>query len=522
MRRGAPYLRISEAKDGSTLSVERQLPPIVEAFKRDNISIPAIEQGMTVEEIIQELHQGNKVPGIFCDNDLSGYSGKWRPDYEQMLKEAQAGEWDVLGAWHADRFTRQPIENERLIELHERYGIELRTATGQHDLSTPSGRMHFRMLGAVARYESEHKAERLRLKHDELATAGKWHGGGRRPFGYAVVGSKLHGKREDCTGSDDDRCGLFKCHLEIVPSEAEEIRAAAKRVIKGNGQAPLTPIITRWTSELGVRAATSTTHLRAMLTNPRLAGLRRAKVGQDEGGNPVYGLVKADWPEILTRAQHEQLVAILGAPREPQPRPGGRNRPYLLTGFIHHADSTEPCHARLRARPNRLGARSYVCDAGAGGCNHLMQMAEPIEDEVRDRALWALANPEMRAAFERYHARKLSAGEAARLRDQLAADRAKLTQVELLAEDLGQAANDARAKIENRIRTAQIRLQAGVQTDALAHLPTDEAGLRAYWDAGDLDQRRAVLRLVLRRVNLVAGGKGKRFDPNRVKCDWLV
>jgi hypothetical protein len=327
------------------------------------------------------------------------------------------------------------------------------------------------------------------------------------------VGSKLHGKREDCTESDDDRCGLFKCRLEIVPSEAEEIQAAAERVIKGGGKAPLTPIIVRWTSELGVRAATSTTHLRAMLVNPRLAGLRRTPDGR---------LVKADWPEIITRAQHEQLVAILGAPREPQPRPGGRNRPYLLTGFIHHADPAKPCHARLRARPNRLGARAYVCDAGSGGCNGLMQAAEPIENEIRDRVLYSLANPEMRAAFERHHARKLSAGEAARLRDQRAADKAKLAQLDLLAEDLGQAANDVRAKIENRIRTATVRLQAGVQTDALEHLPTDEAGLRAYWDAADLFQRRAVLRLVLRRVNLVAGGKGKRFDPDRVKCDWLI
>jgi site-specific DNA recombinase len=510
MRRGAPYIRISEARDGSTIGVERQLPPIIEHFKRADVSIPAIEQGMTIPEIISELHRGNTVPGVFCDNDLSGYSGKRRPAYEQMLAEAQAGHWEVLGAWHADRFTRQPIENERLIELAERYGIELLTVTGQHDLSTPSGRLHFRMLGSIARYESEHKAERLKLKHDELAAAGKWHGGGRRPFGYVVVGSKLHGKRDDCTESDDDRCGLFKCRLELVPSEAKEIEDAAERVIRGGGRAPLTPIVRHWVGDLGVRAATSTTHLRAMLTNPRLAGLRRAPDGR---------LVKADWPAILTRGQHEQLVAILSAPREMQPRPGGRNRPYLLTGYIYHAD---PCGARLGARPNRHGHRAHVCDAATGGCNGLMQMAEPIEDEVRDRVLHALASPKLRAAFERYHARKLSAGEAARLRDQLAADKAKLAQLDLLADDLGAAANDARAKIENRIRTAQVRLQAGVRSDALADLPEDADGLRAYWDAADLHQRRAVLRLVLKRVELTAGGKGKRFDPDRVKCHWLI
>jgi DNA invertase Pin-like site-specific DNA recombinase len=504
MRRGAPYIRISKAKDGSTIGVERQLPPILETFKRRDVSVPAIERGMTVEEIIEELRQGKEVPGVFCDNDLSAYSGKRRPAYEAMMAEAQAGDWEVLGAWHADRFTRQPVENERLIELAERYGVDLLTSTGQHDLSTPSGRLHFRMLGSIARYESEHRAERLKLKHDELAAAGRWHGG-KRPFGYVVVGTKLHGKRDDCTETDDDRCGLFKCHLELEPAEAAEIEAAAKQVIDrwaAGGPLGLTAIVARWVSVLGVRNVTSTAHLRAMLTNPRLAGLRRAPDGQ---------LVQADWPAILTRGQHEQLVAILGAARSG----GGERAPrrYLLTGFLHHA---APCGARLRSRPNRLGARAYVCDSRGGGCNGLMQMAEPIEDEVRDQVLAALASPELRAAFERYHARRLSAGEAARLHDQFAADKAKLAQLDILADDLGKAANDARAKIEQRMRAAQVRLQAGVATDAMADLPTDAAGLRAYWDAADLDGRRAVLRLVLRRVELVAGGKGKRFDPKRV------
>jgi site-specific DNA recombinase len=509
MRRGAPYIRISKARDGTTIGVERQLPPIIDNFRRHDVSVPAIEQGMTIEEIIEQLRQGNEVPGIFCDNDLSAFSGKHRPAYEQMLAEAQAGVWQVLGAWHADRFTRQPVENERLIELAERHGIELATVTGQHDLSTPSGRMHFRMLGVVARYESEHRAERLKLKHDELRAAGKWHGG-KRPFGYVVVGTKLHGKRDDCTGADDDRCGLFKCHLEQEPSEAKEIKAAARRVIDGRS---LTPIARHWTS-LGVRGGVTTTHVRAILSNPRLAGLQRAPDGR---------LVEADWPAIITRAEHEQLASILSVPRRESRR---EPRKYLLSGFAFHGSpetpEVSPCGTRLHTRPNRLGDRAYLCDPNRGGCGHFLQKAEPIEDEVRDRVLHALATPKLRDAFERFHARKLSAGEAVRLRDQLATDKAKLAQLDLLAEDLGQAANDARVRIDQRIRTARARLQAGVRSDALAHLPRDAEGLRAYWQEADLDQRRAVLRLVLRRVELVAGGKGKRFDPERVICRWVA
>jgi site-specific DNA recombinase len=509
VRRGAPYLRISRARDGSTLGVERQLPQIIEKFRRENVSVPAIEQGMTIEEIIEQLRQGNEVPGIYCDNDISGYSGKYRPAYEQMLAEAQAGIWQVLGAWDADRFTRQPIENERLIELTERYGTQLMTTTGEHDLSTPSGRLHFRMLGSIARYKSEHMAEQLRLKHDQLAAAGKWHGG-KRPFGFVVVGTKLHGKREDCTETDDDRCGLFKCHLELESREAEAIRVAARRVIDGGS---LTPIIRQWTS-LGVRNVTTTTQVRKILVQPRLAGLQRAPDGR---------LVEAEWPAIITRAEHEQLVSILNMPRRPSRR---EPRKYLLSGFAFHGSpetpDANPCGTRLHTRPNRLGDRAYLCDPNRGGCGHFLQKAAPIEDEVRDRVLHALATPKLRAAFERFHARKLSAGEAVALRDQLAADKAKLAQLDLLADDLGQAANDVRVKIDQRIRTATARLQAGVRSDALAALPRDAEGLRAYWDRADLDQRRAVLRLVLHRVELTAGGKGKRFDPERVGCQWLA
>jgi site-specific DNA recombinase len=66
----------------------------------------------------------------------------------------------------------------------DRYGIQVATAmAGEHDLASPSGRLHFRMLGSIARYESEHRAERVMVHHDQLAAEGRWHGG-RRPFGY--------------------------------------------------------------------------------------------------------------------------------------------------------------------------------------------------------------------------------------------------------------------------------------------------------------------------------------------------
>ena len=160
MRAGI-YVRISRAADGSTLGVERQEPPCRELSERN----------------------GWEVAEVYRDNDLSAFNGH-RPSYQRLLADAKAGRIGAIVAWDADRLTRQPIENEALIELAERHGIQLATVTGEHDLATPSGRLHFRMLGSIARYESEHRAERLRLKFDELARTGRPKGGGYRPFGF--------------------------------------------------------------------------------------------------------------------------------------------------------------------------------------------------------------------------------------------------------------------------------------------------------------------------------------------------
>ena len=132
------------------LGVERQVPPCRELARR---------KGWAVIEPAYE------------DHDLTAFSGKRRPGYEQLLADAKAGRINIIVAWHADRLTRQPTGNEALIELAERYGIRLATVTGEHDLATPSGRLHFRMLGSIARYESEHRAERLRLTKAKVS---KW------------------------------------------------------------------------------------------------------------------------------------------------------------------------------------------------------------------------------------------------------------------------------------------------------------------------------------------------------------
>ena len=183
--RAAIYVRISQDRTGAGLGVERQA------------------------DDCQQLCEAKswKVVEVYVDNDVSAFSGKRRPEWERLLADIAAGEIDAVVGWHVDRLTRSPRELEDVIDLAERHGLELATVTGDIDLGTVSGRTFARMLGVMARNESEHKSERQRRANEQSAAAGKVHGGGMRPFGYAQDRrTVVHGQRPRSSRSVPSGC----------------------------------------------------------------------------------------------------------------------------------------------------------------------------------------------------------------------------------------------------------------------------------------------------------------------------
>jgi site-specific DNA recombinase len=137
----AIYVRISRDREGAGLGVERQ-----EADCR---------------ALANRL--GWNVITTFADNDISAYSGKVRPQYRAMLAAIEAGELDGIVAWHTDRLHRRAAELENFVAIAEAHNLKIQTVTaGDLDLSSASGRMIARMLGAVAQHEIDHTRERMK------------------------------------------------------------------------------------------------------------------------------------------------------------------------------------------------------------------------------------------------------------------------------------------------------------------------------------------------------------------------
>ena len=188
-KRAVIYCRISSDREGAGLGVKRQ--------------------ETDCNELAQKM--GLTVIGTYVDNDISAFSGKKRPEYSNLLEAIRAGRVDTVLAWHTDRLHRSPKELETYIDASAQNGVSTHTVkAGEIDLSTPSGRAIARTLGAWARYESEHKSERITRKKLELAHAGKF-SGGPVPYGWVIV----------------DGVPV------IVEADAQEIRKAVGAIIVG-------------------------------------------------------------------------------------------------------------------------------------------------------------------------------------------------------------------------------------------------------------------------------------------------
>jgi site-specific DNA recombinase len=496
------YVRISKATDGSTLGVERQEPPCRDFCER----------------------QGWPVVEVYVDNNTSAYrEDVKRDEFERLLADLRAdhraGRRNAIATWQADRLLRTVEDAGAIAAIAKRYETLVANVGGTIDLSAAAGRRRFYDLAMAAQYESELKSERLKLKHAELRRDGKWQGG-QRPFGYRVVGTKLHSrKRADCTRSNDDPCPLVECELELEPNEAEAIRRAAQRILCGGS---LTGVQRDW-ARRGIRRPNGGIfdgqHLLVLLTSPRLTGRRRGQ-GLDE---------PPQWPAILTVAEHEHLVAKLGPRRNPVgQRLASTPRVYLLRGFASCAVERdgERCGTSLRGKPSD-GKRRYVCDTRDGGCEGVKCVADALEAHVRDAVITAFDDPEIGPKIRQRLAAKL----ATRTRQQelqALKETAKLA-LERLGDDdadgllTGVQVERATRRLQQRIEAAEEEL-GGIrqQAEIMVELPASAAAMRRTWDGWDLEERRQVIGLAVKRVWVKRAGQGKRFTEDRVEIDWLV
>lgn len=449
--RTAIYTRISQDRNGDQLGVGRQITDCYELAGRRRW----------------------EVIGQYIDNDISAFSGKLRPEYRRLLADVEAGVIQAILAWHPDRLHRSPVELESFIDLVEKHGVAVATVQGgDYDLGTASGRMTARVVGAVARHDSEHNRERVRRKMAELAQNGKDHGG-PRPFGWQA-----------------DR-------RTVEPAEAYMIREATRHVLDGDS---LRSICADW-NRRGLLSSTGTSwgtaSLRRVLRSARISGRaeHRGRIVAEE----------TSWEPIISIEDSDRLRALLG---DPARRPG-RPSEYLLTGGIARCGL---CGASLVTHP-RGKLRRLECVSGPGfkGCGRLGIAAEGVEELVSEAVLRRVDEGALKALL----ADKADPA----LLESLAKVERKLTELAVMwAEDqlTRTEFEAARAVHLSAQKDLSRRLEASRRQVGLEGL--DEP-VRQGWPTLPLARKRAVIKALVGQV-VIGPTTRPGFDPERVNVSW--
>jgi len=272
------------------------------------------------------------------------------------MQAVRAGQVDVVVAWDPDRLHRSPMELEDFIAVVERAGVEVFTVqAGRWDLSTANGKLIARMLGSIARHESDHKSERVRRAMQQNAVAGRAHG--RRAYGW---------RREYAADGTSREV--------IVPAEAAVVRRIADALLSGESLRSVTAGL----NDEGVPSPTGKPWakgmVRALVLRERNAGLRVYR-------GEVVG--EGVWEPIVDRGRWEQLRAVL---TDPERRTStGSAAAHLLSGI----GRCGVCGASLRVALSR-SVPCYRCSAK--GC--VIRRKSDLDDLVTRLVVARLSRPD--------------------------------------------------------------------------------------------------------------------------------
>ena len=414
---------------------------------------------------------------VHVDDGRSAWNPKVeRPGWDTLMGRLESGESGGVIVFDMERFSRRPIEGERLIAAAER-GLVVLDSDGEFGLATASGKKSFRDAMNAAAYYSDRLSDRVTRGKKLKALAGEPNGS--RPFGFLADGVTPH------------------------PEESVILRDAATRLLGGETQESVIADL----DARGVRTVRggrwSRAGLRTMLTRPRNAGFvtYRGKVVARLPGEPILG-----------EDEHARLLSLYAARRPGRPPSGA----YLCSGVVTCGACGKPMAGRPRRDrhyPDGEVRREYLCNPTGGydGCGKTAIDQRALDEHAKELGIAVLSNAEVAHAVEL--AAAAAEAEAARLDAEIAVAEELALQ---LSERLGSDANftidrynAAVAPLDRRI--AKLRARREAIGTAPERMPADSEGAwRRRWDAAEPAERHSMLKLALRGRHLVVEPVGRQ------------
>lgn len=431
----------------------------------------------------------------------------WRPVWQlRFLPALRSGE--IFGAVvvDQDRMAREPRDLEDCIELAEHYGCPFESCDGSIDLNTPTGRTAARIKVAVSSQASADMSRRAKAHHAARQEDGIPMGG-VRPFGYA-----------------EDK-------VTLVAAEAEAIRDAAKALLAGG---KFSTIVSQWTAG-GIKTSKgnswTVSGFKAMMRNPRLAGLRgKSCYGLRDNGceyhyyeivrKPDGSEVAGTWDAILDRETWDALQSIVAVNSSKKLNSDGWTKvKYLLSGILRCGR----CGGRMNGCAY-LDRHNYNCPLNSkGGCGKVVRVGPPIDQMaiVFAHRMHDLAMAELRDGSDVHEVEEAWSGDARieQIGTQLADIYKEWKAGRLLSHNYFPIRYDLEGELDVLQKEKARRVTAKAQ-ESSAHVRLDE--VRKDWANATLQSRREFISAYISSViarPFPDGARRNRFDPSLIEIN---
>jgi len=105
--------------------------------------------------------RGWTIYNVYSDQGISGGKDS-RPALDLMMQDARRKAFDVVAVWRFDRFGRSTAHLVNALNEFHRLGIDFVSLNEAVDTSTPSGRVLFSVIAAMAEFERALIQERVK------------------------------------------------------------------------------------------------------------------------------------------------------------------------------------------------------------------------------------------------------------------------------------------------------------------------------------------------------------------------
>lgn len=277
---------------------------MLNVFKRKKVAIYArvstteqAEEGYSIDEQLRVLidfcnREGYEVYDKYVDRGISGKNISGRPAVQRLIEDAEVKKFDVVLVWKMNRLARKSLDLMNIVELLNSKNIAFRSYTEKYETESPTGKLQFQMMAAIAEYERNNIAENVKMGMIARAKEGRWNGG--QVLGYDVVEiSSDNRKRKDT-------------HLVVNEREANTVQLIFQMYSSGHGYKSIANCINKKGYRTKKGKTFSLNAIKIIVTNPVYAGYIRYNVRKDWNEKRRNNI---NPNPIIQKGEHEPIIS---------------------------------------------------------------------------------------------------------------------------------------------------------------------------------------------------------------------